>query len=221
MKKLHFVFLALLSVLLLDSCATKLPVPISGKTAMYRYRTAPDALNSDINVNSQSGNPLISIAEGVGSTIAGWKAAEKLQNAVDEEELASALSEGLEKTSQLYCSVKMVESEANNPDLIFETEVLEYSLIADEGVAGLQVRCRTRLIERATSKEIWDSEESRFIAFRETGYGNGGIGSTIGSVLNLQKVLSMPDEELAKLMYSAAYDAGEYFGEELREACEK
>jgi len=112
----------------------------------------------------------------------------------------------------------MWNSIENNPDIIFETEVLKYSLVANEGVAGLQVTCHTRLIQRATSKEIWDSEETRFIAFRETGYSESMLGSTISGVLNLQKVLSMPNEELAELMYTAAFEAGEYFGEELREA---
>ncbi|MES2766941.1 MAG: hypothetical protein V4642_13790 [Bacteroidota bacterium] len=218
MKKLQLVFLLLVSVLLLDSCATKLPIPINGKTALYRYRTAEAALSTDVNVTSQSGNPVISIAESIGSGIAGWKVAEKLQNAVNEDTLASVVSEGLESTSQMYCSVKFVESLDDNPDLIFETEVLEYSLMSNEAGAGLMVRARTRLIERSTSRELWDSEESRFISFSETGYSFSPIGSTVSSLLNLQELLAMPDEKLADLMYTAAFHAGEYFGEELREA---
>jgi len=101
MKKLPLIFLALLSIVLLDSCASKLPISIKNKTALFRYRTAPDAMSSEIDVSSGSANPLINIAEGVGSAVAGWKAAEKLKNAVDEEELASALAGGLKKKSQL------------------------------------------------------------------------------------------------------------------------
>ncbi|HYF02206.1 MAG TPA: hypothetical protein VEC36_02435 [Patescibacteria group bacterium] len=222
MKKPQLVCLALLSVFLLDSCATKLPIPIHGKTALYRYRTAGGAQNTDIEVTPRGTfNPLVIVADVVGSGIAGYKIAEKLDRAISEDSLASIVSEGLEATSQMYCGVKFVPSLENNPDLIFETEVLEYAIISNEAGAGLHVRARTRLLERATSKEIWDSEEIRFVPFRESGWNLTNVEGTVNTFLNLKEIFEMPDEELAKLMYGAAYNAGEYFGEQLREVSTK
>jgi len=215
-------FLLLPIVALLGACGhtnNLARFKIAGKTAYYRAVASGDASSSASYIHSPARNTATDILAAIGSAVASAEGRRKLERAINGDSLAHDVSLGIRQATADYLSLRPAESMAEDPDLIIETELTDYTLRS--GASGLVVRVTgmSRIIDRRSGEIVWENSETQSIPLSETYL--AGIApqpaASGASIFNAVRLLSLSEEEMRKVMKGAAVDAGREIGETLRE----
>lgn len=192
---------------------------VAGRTALYRWHATGDAASSIALIESPSDNTVVNVIAAVGSVIVGDQSRKKLERAVNGDSVAHAVSLGIRAASQDYLGMRAVESIAENPDFIVETEVDDIRFVTGSFGIALRVHGESRVIDRQTGTLVWDDSESYTIPLSETylaAFGPKVVSSGV-SIFNAVQLMNLSEEEIRSVVDRAAVDAGRDIGEVLRE----
>lgn len=192
---------------------------VVGKTAIYRASTNAGAASSHVMVESPDDNAVAGVASAIGSVIAGEEGRHKLERAINGDSIAQAVARGIRQATGDYLRLSAVESMADNPDFIIETEVTHYSLVSTTAGMCVHVSGNSRMIDRRTGGIVWENSESHSIPLSETWLAMAGprlVRSGLG-IFNAVQLLSLSEEEIRQVVNEGAAGAGREIGEQLRE----
>jgi hypothetical protein len=192
---------------------------VVGKTALFRSFSASDAASGISVVESPSKNTAVEIIAAIGSAIVSDQSRRKLERAFNGDSVAHGISQGIRNATADYLSVRPVQSMADDPDLIIETELTDCKLVSSSLGIAMQVRGKSRVIDRRSGTIVWDDAESHTIPLSETylaAIAPKAVSSGV-SIFNAVQLLNLEEEELRLVVTTAAVDAGREIGETLRE----
>jgi len=192
---------------------------VAGRTALFRSFTVGGAASGVSVVESPARNTTMEIIAAIGSVIVSDQARRKLEQAFDGDSIAHAISLGIRNATADYLRIRPVQSMADDPDLIIETELSRCRLVSGSVGIVLHVDGKSRVIDRRTGVVVWDDSESHTIPLSETYLAVIAPKpvSSGASIFNAVKLLTLTDEELRTVANNAAMDAGREIGETLRE----
>lgn len=219
MKRL--LFLAALSAIVLVSCHTNrlAEFNVRGKSALYRTTISSSAAQALAVISPPSDNAVVNIATAIGSAVLTAESQKKLVRAMNGDTLTHAVGLGIRQSTAEYLSIRAVDDVAENPELMIETELTDCNLVSTSAGLGLNVRAKSRMIERRSGRLIWDNAETHIIPLSQTYLavlGPRGVQTGM-SIFNAIQLLNLSEEELRTVIAAAAKDAGREIGETLRE----
>jgi hypothetical protein len=192
---------------------------VAGKSAYFRTIVSGDAASAFSSVENPAHNTITEVLAAVGSVIVTDQAHRKLERAINGDSIARAISNGTQQATSDYLSLHPVQSMADDPDIIVETELTDYRLVSGSLGMAVEVKGESRMIDRRTGRIIWDNSESKTIPLSETylaALGSRPVRSGV-SIFNAVRLLSLSEEEIRQVVDNAATDAGREIGETLRE----
>lgn len=162
----------------------------------------------------------LDVAEAIGSVasaIVSSETSEKLRNAIDMNEMAYYVSEGIENTLVRYYDIQSVESVSEQPMFIVETILTKCQLGSNETGVGVLVEATSRIIDRATATIVWEYEGSNVVPIKESAHSFDRTVNTVSSVIGAAQLANLSEEEIQASVYDAAAGAGALIAEVLRE----
>lgn len=192
---------------------------INGRTAIYRATMSSDAASGLAIIESPSDNTALGVISAIGSVVVSNEGRKKLEKAVNPETVSQAVAGGIRQASMEYLGIRAVEDFSQNPDLIIETEVTDFKIVSSSAGLHVRVRGNSRIIERQSGEVVWENAESHTVPLSETylaAIAPQAISSGV-SIFNAVKLLDLSEDEIRKVVNSAATDAGKEIGETLRE----
>jgi hypothetical protein len=221
MKRLLFLP-ALPLVLLLAACGHTNQLAkynVKGQTATFRAFASGSAASSEVRIENPdmgSGFGLLQKAVASATDDEGFK---KLQRATNGDSIASAVGEGVRQSMVDYLTIKPVANGATESNLIVETEVTDYSLIASSSGTSVHVLAKARVIDRKSGEVIWEDLKSHTVPLSDSYFATtiGGNVATGMSIANIAKLYALSEEQMRTVIHDAARDAGKEIGDVLRE----
>lgn len=200
--------------------------PILNATALYTTRVSPKALGTDVwlaPLPPDTTRPLtvdwvLEIARIGGEILTEAEASRKLQEALVPEELAAAAGRGFQAAAESYLRLAPLRSLEQEPPFVVETVLEEYTLTSSAFGIRAHVAVRSRILHRPSAQVVWEKSEKTTIPLqRTTAAGFIPGAATAASVFNAVRLLSLPTDELRRVLEYAAQRAGEELGESLRQ----
>lgn len=142
---------------------------------------------------------------------------EKLRGAVDMNEMAYYVSEGMERTLTNFYDIRGVESEIEQSMFIVQTTLTKCQLGSNESGVGVYVEATSRIIDRATANIVWEYEGGHVVPIREGSASFDQTVNTVSSVIGAAQLANLSEEEIQESVYNAASGAGALIAEQLRE----
>jgi len=192
---------------------------INGRTAIYRATMSGDAASSLAVVESPSDNTTLGVISAIGSVVVSNEGRQKLEKAINPDTVSQSVAAGIRQASMEYLSIRPVTDFSQNPDLIIETEVTDFKIVSSSAGLHVRVQGNSRIVERQSGEVIWENSESYTVPLSETylaALAPQAISSGV-SIFNAVKLLNLSEDEIRKVVNSAATDAGKEIGETLRE----
>lgn len=220
--RIRFLFLALAAATLITGCGhtnNLAQYNIAGKTALFRVYASTTGSSFAVVESPKEDNLVADIAAAVGSGILSDQARKKLQNAVVPEEITEAVSKGMWTAATDYLALRPVHNIGDDPDLIVETELTDFKLVSGSSGIVARVKAKSRIIDRRSGGLVWDNSESHTINLSNTLpglFGPDAVQTGVG-VFNALQLVNMSDDEIRRVINSAAEVAGREIGETLRE----
>lgn len=153
----------------------------------------------------------------IASAVVSSETNEKLRNAIDMNEMAYYVSEGIEKTLVRYYNIQGVESVTEQPMFIVETTLTKCQLGSNETGVGILVEATSRIIDRTTATVVWEYEGSNVVPIKESAHSFDRAVNTVSSVIGAAQLANLSEEEIQASVYDAAAGAGALIAEVLRE----
>lgn len=233
MKK-TLVFISVLTVLMLTGCGHTNELAnydLQSKTFHFEDGIAGGAQQVNVDFSSPLGaekslfssggfSAALDVAEAVSSVasaIVSSETNEKLRNAIDMNEMAYNVSEGIEKTLVRYYDIQGVESISEQPMFIVETTLTKCQLGSNETGVGVLVEATSRIIDRTTATVVWEYEGSNVVPIKESAHSFDRTINTVSSVIGAAQLANLSEEEIKASVYDAAAGAGALIAEVLRE----
>ncbi len=142
---------------------------------------------------------------------------EKLRDAVDMNEMAYYVSEGMERTLTNFYDIRGVESDDEQSMFIVETILTKCQLGSNESGVGVYVEATSRIIDRTTANIVWEYEGANVVPIREGSSSFDQTVNTVSSVIGAAQLANLSKEEIQASVYDAASGAGALIAEQLRE----
>ena len=233
MKK-ALVLISVFSVLIFTGCGHTNELAkydLQSKTFYFEDGVASDAQSVSVNFTTPLGteksffssggfSAALDVAEAVSSVasaVISADATQKLERAVDVNEMAYYVSEGMEKALVRYYDIQGVESQ-NESMFIVETILTKCQLGSNETGVGILVEATSRIIDRQTATVVWEYEGTNVVPIRESGgYSIDRTVNTVSSVIGAAQLVDLSEEEIRTRVYNAASGAGAQIAEVLRE----
>lgn len=153
----------------------------------------------------------------IASAVVSSETNEKLRNAIDMNEMAYYVSEGIEKTLVRYYDIQGVESVTEQPMFIVETTLTKCQLGSNETGVGVLVEATSRIIDRTTATVVWEYEGSNVVPIKESAHSFDRTINTVSSVIGAAQLANLSEEEIQASVYDAGAGAGALIAEVLRE----
>ncbi len=192
---------------------------VMGKSALFRSSSTSDAASGISLIESPSKNTVTEVIAAVGSVIVGDQARRKLERAINGDSIAHAISQGIRTSTADYLNMRPVESIANDPDFIVETELTECRIVSSSAGIALRVEGNSRVVDRRSGGIVWEDSESHTIPLSHTylaAFGPKVVSSGM-SIFNAVQLLNLSEEDIRSVVENASLDAGREIGETLRE----
>lgn len=218
----RFVFLALAAATLITGCGhtnNLAKYNIAGKTALFRVYSSTTGSSVAVVESPDNSSIIADIATAIGSGILSDQAQRKLQSAVIPDSITASVAKGMWAAATDYLGLRPVNSIADDPDLIIETELTDFKLVSGSAGIVARVRATSRIIDRRTGGLVWDNAESHNIALSNSLPGLLGpdVVRTGVGVFNAIQLLNLSEDEIRRVINGAAEIAGREIGETLRE----
>ena len=153
------------------------------------------------------------------SAVVSSETQEKLESAIDMNEVAYYVSQGIEEALARYYTVQSVESLQDNPEFIVETILISCQLGSSDKGVSILVEASSRIIDRKTATIVWEYSDSNVVPVTETGSSYTdptGVSSAL-SVISAAQLADLSEKEIQAGVYNAAAGAGAMIAEVLRE----
>jgi len=141
---------------------------------------------------------------------------EKLQKLISTDALLSAISENLVESMSTYLEIVPVNNLSHNPDFISTVKLKSCKLLINKDKLAIYVEASANLIERATSKIVWENSESRQIPIQKN-YGTELNAGDLTDVVSALQLATLDEKQINLIIDEAADDVGSYMAETLRE----
>lgn len=194
---------------------------LTNKNVMFRQYVSPDLtrVNVDIGEYYYDNNLVTVILGNVGGAITENSVREKIQNAINPDSIAYAISDGIGEGLKTYFYANVVESLDDNPNYIAETRLERFRVVSN--TSGIYAMIDTRVIisDRGTAKTVWENTECANVPVGEVIYDftcNRYIRTAKG-VINAVRLLQMSEEEIRAAIDIASEEAGRRQCDQLRE----
>ena len=205
-------------------------VKIRNSIVFSDYQAVGDAAQGVVCLGVVSGKPIIKDSSGlvgqiinsvgeIGGAIASSSVESKVARSASPDSLAWAISRGFEQSMERYASIHVVNNLSSNPEFIAETLLERYELSSSQVGVYANVCVTSRIIERSTGKKVWQNRETKTISLSNLPPAGlfTPIGRSVSGIVNMVQILSMDDEEVKRVLFAAAVEAGRKMGETLRE----
>jgi hypothetical protein len=220
-----FIFLPILFIFSFYGCGTHINefarFNLTNKNIMFTQYVNPDLSRVDVSISDYycDENLVTIILKEVGGAVAENSALEKLQNAVNNDSIVNAISDGICEGMKTYFYANPVYDLEENPQYIAETRLERFRLVSN--TSGIYAMIDTRIIitDRGTAKTVWENTECANVPIGDVIYDftfNRYIRTAKG-VLNAARLMSMSEEEIRAAINLAAGEAGKRQCDQLRE----
>lgn len=220
MKTLNILLFGLAAVLLASCGHTNnlAQYDVTGKTALFRSWSSTSGSSTTVVDSPDDESIIADIAAIVGSGVMSDQAQKKLRRAIDTDSIAAAVAQGMWQSTSDYLGIREVESMADDPDFIVETELTEFKLISNSSGMNARVCAKSRIVDRRSGGLVWENSEAHTINVSNTFpaiFGPDAVRSG-ASVFNAVQLLNMEEEDIRKVINEAARQSGREIGETLR-----
>jgi hypothetical protein len=194
---------------------------LANKNFLLKQYVNPDLTRVDVNIGERYyDNDLISVIfTNAGGIVAENSVREKIQNAVNSDSLAFAISEGIGEGLKTYFYGNIVESLDGNPQYIAETRLERFRIVSN--TSGIYALIDTRIIisDRGTAKTVWENTECANVPIGDVIYDFtcNKYTRTAKGVINAVRLLQMSEDEIRAAVNIAAGEAGKRQFDRLRE----
>jgi hypothetical protein len=219
------IFLSFLFIVNLSGCGTHInefvKFKLANKNILFKQYVSPDLtrVNVDIGEYYYDQNLVTIILTDVGGTIAENNVREKVQNAVNADSIAYAISESISEEMKTYFITNTVESLDEDPQYIAETRLERFRIVSNTSGIYAMIDTRVILTDRGTAKTVWENTECANIPIGDVIYDftcNRYIRTAKG-VINAVRLMQMSETEIRSAVNIAAGEAGKRQCDQLRE----
>jgi len=215
-------------VLLLQSCGhtnNLSEYDLTKKRILFDYETSSEievnsnVSNSDIKTGSNTADVIIDVAKSVGTSAVTSQAEEKLANASDPDEVASAVSESLGKSMVKYLAVKPVFDINDEFDFINNTRINKIILSSNENGIFLTVEAKVELTQRGTASVVWDYCDTETVPLNGLfdDVDKTRFDPNISDIFQLTELLAISDEKLRTAILFTASEIGRKISDVFKE----
>ncbi|MCX6163765.1 MAG: hypothetical protein NTU73_02700 [Ignavibacteriae bacterium] len=219
------IFLSFLFIINLSGCGTHInefkKFKLTNKNILFKQYVSPDLtkVNVDIGEYHYDQSLVTIILTDIGGTIAENSVREKIQNAVNSDSIAFAISESISEEMRTYFNTNTVENLDENPQYIAETRLERFRVVSN--TSGIYATIDTRIIltDRGTAKTVWENTECANVPIGDVIYDftcNRYIRTAKG-VINAVRLMQMSEEEIRAAINVAASEAGKRQCDQMRE----
>lgn len=219
------IFLAFVLIINLSGCGTHINefarFNLTNKNVLFKQYVNPDLTRVHVDIDGyHCDESLVTIIlKEVGGAIAENSVREKIQNAINSDSIASAISDGIIDGMKTYFYTNTVESLEENPQYIAETRLERFRIVSN--TSGIYAMIDTRIIitDRGTAKTVWENTECADIPIGDVIYDftfNRYVRTAKG-IINAARLMQMSEEEIRAAIDIAAGEAGRRQSDQLRE----
>lgn len=219
------IFLPFSILLIITGCGTHINefarFKLTNKNVYFKQYVNPDLTRVNVNINDYyyEDNLVTVIMKEVGGAIAESSVQEKLQNAINADSIAYAISESISEEMHTYFNTNSVENIDENPQYIAETRLERFRISSN--TSGIYAIIETRIIltDRGTAKTVWENTESANVPIGDVIYDftfNKYVRTAKG-IINAIRLIQMSEEEIRAAINIAAGEAGKRQCDTLRE----
>jgi len=219
------VFLSFIFIISLSGCGTHInefaKFKLTNKNILFKQYVSPDLtrVNVDIGGYHLDQSLVTIILTDIGGTIAENSVREKLQNAINSDSIAYAISESISEEMRTYFNTNTVENLDENPQFIAETRLERFRIVSNTSGIYAMIDTRIILTDRGTAKTVWENTECANVPIGDVIYDftcNRYIRTAKG-VINAVRLMQMSEEEIRAAINIVAGEAGKRQSDQLRE----
>lgn len=219
------IFLAFVFIISLTGCGTHIneiaKFKLTNKRVLFKQYVSPDLtrVNVDIGEYHYDQSLVTIVLTDIGGTIAENSVKEKIQNAVNSDSIAFAISERISEEMRTYFNTNTVDNLDENPQFIVETRLERFRIVSNTSGIYAMIDTRIILTDRGTAKTVWENTECSNVPIGNVVYDftcNRYV-RTVKGVINVVRLMQMSEEEIRASVNIAAGEAGKRQCDQLRE----
>lgn len=225
MKKFTLIISLFALVVLLTSCGSTSNLSkydLDSKTFYFEENVTSPETSVRIytsNEHHKDGNiftDMVEIAKTIGTSVITAETQKKVQNSVNNTQIAKTIADGMENTLNKYLRIKPTRTLDDEAKFIVTTSLEECSLVSNNYGVYMQAKANVQIVDRATGGIVWENNETRSSQLRYSENTKIKTKSVTGFI-QMAELAMLSDEEISTAIYGATKEIGKQMGETFRE----